>query len=392
MGKYSFWMVKVVLHSWGIALLFILGDARAQSPAGTARKLSVSYRHAYLEDVLQHLSSEAGVYFVYSVHVLEPRVPAVSLTVHQQPLDEVLDFLGRQHHLTFRREGKYIIIKKAAVVKKPAAVSLRPTPMPVTDPPDVPVTRAAPAGEEQLALVPSVHATSLYSSLIPGQRLITNPFQAGMEKARRGPQWFVSGGVFANDFTYGGVELQGGLRHAYIVLNAGLLEGTAYRFGYGAGTAVSLNRRWDLQLTYTFARVQQKDDIKFIGRVGNGVIMRDNTLRVNLRHQQVKLMAHYRISPRVDFLLGPTANFINARYTYSTLAEVSQWRSFFVSADPRYAMAAKDTAPFQPGGKPEYPNKPGQASLFTEKSFSTTCFRLGFEVGLSYRINFLRYR
>ncbi len=122
MAKHSSWTVKVVLRSLrGLLMLFYLGDVHAQSPSGsdlyTTRKVSISYQHVYLDEVLQKLSEQAGVYFVYSGHVLEPRVPAVSITANQQPLWHVLQTLGQQLHLTFRTEGKYIIVKKAAAVK-----------------------------------------------------------------------------------------------------------------------------------------------------------------------------------------------------------------------------------------------------------------------------------
>ncbi len=60
MAKHSSWTVKVVLLSLqGLLMLFYLGDARAQSRSGsdlyTRRKVSISYQHAYLDDVLQQL-------------------------------------------------------------------------------------------------------------------------------------------------------------------------------------------------------------------------------------------------------------------------------------------------------------------------------------------------
>jgi len=393
-------MVKVVLPSiQGLLLLFYLGDARAQSSSGTdlyaTRKVSVSFLHAYLDDVLQQLSAEAGVYFVYSGNVLEPRVPAISITAHQQPLSSVLQTLGQQLHLTFRSEGKYIIVKKISVVKTVAAApTRRVAPTAVVKPEERPAP-TAPVTEEPLTLLTSVRSNALYSSLTHHQQPALGSSIAD-GTARRPLAWFVSGGVFANDITYGGLEIQGGLRNAFVVVNAGLLEGSTYRIGYGAGTSLSLHRRWDLQLTYTIARMRQKDDVRLVGHSWNGVVIRDNSLHISLRHQQIKALLHYHVSSRVDLSFGPTLNLLYARYTQRTVTEaMPARRTFLVSArNDGGHMFSKETASFQAGtgNKPEADYTPVRPALYAEDSFSSRQIRPGFEAGVSYRINFLRYR
>ncbi len=397
MAKHSSWTVKVVLRSLqGLLMLFYLGDVHAQSPSGsdlyTTRKVSISYQHVYLDEVLQKLSEQAGVYFVYSGHVLEPRVPAVSITANQQPLWHVLQTLGQQLHLTFRTEGKYIIVKKAAAVKTVAlAPARKAAPAPAI--PDERPAPAAPVTGEPLTLLTSVRSNALYSSLTRYQQPALLSVADGTTR-RQSAGWFVSGGVFANDITYGGLEIQGGLRRAFVVLNAGLLEGSRYRIGYGAGTSLPLERRWDLQLTYTFARMREEDNVKLAGHSWNGAVIRDNSLRVSLRHQQVKAMLHYRLTPRVDLLFGPTLNLIHARYTQRRGTEaMTGRRSFFISVRGEgRPMFTKETASFQPGNKPEIDYAQAHPVLYTEDSFSARQVRLGFEAGVSYRINFLRYR
>jgi len=394
MAKHSSLTVKVVLLSLqGLLMLFYLGDARAQSSSGsdlyTTRKVSISYQRAYLDEVLQQLSEQAGVYFVYSGHVLEPRVPVVSITANQQPIWHVLQMLGQQLHLTFRAEGKYIIVKKPAVVKTVAVVpTRRATSAPAATPDEIPAP-TAPVREEPLTLLTSVRSNALYSSLTRHQQPALLSVADGITQ-RRSAGWFVSGGIFANDITYGGLEIQGGLRRAFIVVNAGLLEGSRYRIGYGAGTSLSLDRRWDLQLTYTFARMREEDNIKLAGHSWHGAVIRDNSLRIRLRHQQVKAMLHYRLTPRVDLLFGPTLNLIHARYTQRTVTEpMTGRRSFFVSArDEGRPLFSKETAPFVPGNKPEIGYAQVLPALYTEDSFSARQVRLGFEAGVSYRINF----
>ncbi len=66
------------------------------------------------------------------------------------------------------------------------------------------------------------------------------------------------------------------------MLNAGLLEGSRYRIGSGLVPSLPLERRWDLQLTYTFARMRQEDNVKLAGHSWNGAVIRDNSLRVSL--------------------------------------------------------------------------------------------------------------
>ncbi len=285
------------------------------------------------------------------------------------------------------------MLKKAVAVKTVALVPARKAvPAPAVIPDERPAP-AAPVTGEPLTLLTSVRSNALYSSLTRYQQPALLSVADGTAR-RRSAGWFVSGGIFANDITYGGLEIQGGLRRAFVVLNAGLLEGSRYRIGYGAGTSLPLDRRWDLQLTYTFARMREEDNVKLAGHSWNGAVIRDNSLRISLRHQQVKAMLHYRLTPRVDLLFGPTLNLIHARYTQRTVTEaMTGRRSFFISARGEgRPMFSKETAPFQPGNKPEIDYAQVHPVLYTEDSFSARQVRLGFEAGVSYRINFLRYR
>ena len=304
----------------------------------------------------------------------------------------MLAVLAKQHRLTFRTEGKYIIVKRAST-SSPARVSPRKlADSIIVSPPQKPA-RIAPVNEDHLTFPTALPRKTLYSSLTSYQQPAWVTFTSDIVTRKRPLAWFASAGVFANDFTYGGVEFQGGLSRAFIVINAGLLDGVTYRIGYGAGTSLPLHRRWDLQLTYTFARMRGQDnDLSILGHTRNGAIIRDNRVTIALCHQQAKAVFHYRFSSHVALQLGPTFNFVHTRHGQQIITEAGSWKSFFVSSvRTDHRMTTREAAPFQPINKPTPDSTPDRISLSTQISYSTNQFRIGFEVGLSYRIKFSQY-
>ncbi|RMF65075.1 MAG: hypothetical protein D6743_08415, partial [Calditrichaeota bacterium] len=102
-----------------VCLLLRVNQASAQNPLSPLeRKLSVSFHHSPLREVLNLLSQEAGVQFVFSDRLLDS-TRTVSRSFHNKRLQEILDDLFAKTDVRYIvQSGGQIVLAHAAAMKK----------------------------------------------------------------------------------------------------------------------------------------------------------------------------------------------------------------------------------------------------------------------------------
>ncbi len=104
-----------------VLLLWIRGiSVHAQSIA--ARKVSCAFSATRLDEVIRHLSLEAGVSFIYSSNKTDLN-RVVTLQVENQSLEETLSMIGLQLGVEFKMQGRYVMIKQQADIKPDQHIS-----------------------------------------------------------------------------------------------------------------------------------------------------------------------------------------------------------------------------------------------------------------------------
>src|SRR5690349_985862 len=90
-------------------------DVGAQTVDGILTKsISLSYQDKRFHDVVEDLERVTGLHFIYSSNKIEVN-GRVTLSAHRHSLDDVLAQLGKQMNLTFKVQGKYVVIKTLPV-------------------------------------------------------------------------------------------------------------------------------------------------------------------------------------------------------------------------------------------------------------------------------------
>lgn len=431
----SSWKAKAASNIPLILLLWAGHTAFAQlstSPV-TEKKITLTCRHVRLEDALLQLSQKASVLFVYSANTLELDRP-VSFTAYDQPLDELLGNLGRGMNISFIRYGDHVVVKTLPPVKTPVTVQRE-------------VVRES--GREPGNLLqpepdPSLYEASLQPQLIPAHDLGTHllamdtmlftsyktfknaEFRTKLDsvilrsvrknarllntEAAGNPinrQGFVSLGLFANDFTYSGLELHAGITPFYGVINASIVNNNLYRIGYGVGSTFTLKNRWDMNIIYTFAQLEKDKDL-IVSSKHFYTVYKDAIKLKSIQHQ-IKIMAQYNLSPRLAVQFGPSFNLLSTRYRFKN-------RSMPVSTVtmPEANVPVINKPAPQPGHD-VYIQRPRDAvysnkaeylisdllrtsntiippytlfNSYSDNNYLNTRGWIGFEISFSYRINF----
>src|SRR5687767_11645800 len=110
---HSQWRVKAAIS---VVFFFTMHLVEGQSISKDSfqKKISIRGQDLSFESVLDQLSEQTKLYFIYSSNSVELN-RSLSLNLDQRPLYEVLDQLGEIMNLTFRREGNYVVVKAADV-------------------------------------------------------------------------------------------------------------------------------------------------------------------------------------------------------------------------------------------------------------------------------------
>lgn len=372
----SQWKVKAA-----ISLVFWVGvqsiSAQSISPDLSERVVTLKVKNASLETVLQRLSEQAKLYFIYSSNSVELN-RSVTLDINRRPLMEVLESLSDLMNVTFRNEGKYVVVKRSDEHKQsPTAVADKAS---VATDIEVEIMEPINPGtglsvDQTLSVPSSLLKENLLrcNSVVKIDVLRLQPFLFAITNPRSKRKLVASVSLIGNEFA-GGLELNFGLPYVYGVLNSGLMRGGYLRTGFGIGTSIPVKPNVSLNPVYTFARVKEKEDHIVNDRIN--LVIRDG-VRVVGNHHQMKLLFHIQAFPRVAFRVGPTINFLKTNYTYPV-------------GDLSYSIARRVTVTSYPDGYPVPPQVGIVQSVrySPPASYSTYKTWVGFEGGISYSIKF----
>jgi hypothetical protein len=384
---HSQWRVKAAIS---VVFFFTMHLVEGQSISRDSfqKKISIRGQDLSFENVLNLLSEQTKLYFIYSSNSVELN-KSVSLNLDQRPLYAVLDQLAEVMNVTFRREGNYVVVKAATEVKpfdqsgRSHLVQKLP-----------PVRKSVP----QIAVVAVDAPQKKYSEIddrlfIPDYLLkqnllnctsefkgidssyIPKYFPLKITTPRPGRQLFASFGLIANEYS-GGVEVRVGIPSLYAVANAGVMREGYFRYGYGIGTSLPVAARVTLNPIYTFATLGKRQDYVLDENIN--LIMSDG-LKFTGKHHQMKFLLQVKLSKRITLHAGPTINLLKASYTYDKNPIVlTQVLTSYVPA-PNY-----------------YYEPPSQVRIVRSvyylppPDYSTLKSWVGVEGGISYSIKFPR--
>jgi hypothetical protein len=361
-----------------VLVLWVAGiSVHAQSIG--SRKVSCAYTATRLDEVIHHLSVEAGVSFIYSSNKTDLN-KVVTLNVDNRSLEETLSLIGAQLGIEFKMQGRYVMIKQQQTEVKASRN----------------VAGRVPLGPRKLA---TTHELSIYSPAgdVPASRLLVPAFTERMDPmfvpAYTEPQvsairvteprrvsvnhlrdgFFLAAGPLLSDRS-SGIELQAGARRAYFVFTPSWLRNGRFHVGYGLGTSIDLGHNLAFNPVYSFNTSHHSSTSMWRNNQGiNELEMREKTL-----HHQLKLMIQYAVTPSFVVRLGPTINQSTTEYdTYRTTTYI-QRRSVVISdpADGSYGnMVVVNQV-----------DATNKASLLSKQRVRDAWF--GWEASLAFRISF----
>jgi hypothetical protein len=378
---HSQWRVKVAIS---LVLLLTLQKADAQSEAGNLLQSSITLnvQRVSFEEILHRLSEQTKLYFIYSSNSVDLR-KSLSINLTQRPLREALDILGERMRVTFRSEGKYIIVKpmnetKGISHEERPAVSKHQTLVK----PDIDAPSMAPRTRHEIDVQPSIPYSLLKKNLLScsasaegiGTSYLKNYFPLNITNPRPNRKILTSVSLMANEYS-AGLEIHVGLPVIYAVINSGLMREGYLRYGFGLGTSIPVKPMVALNPIYTFGKLNQEQDYA-IDEVMN-LVVKDG-LKLVGHHHQMKFLFHVQAFRRIGIRLGPTINFLRTTYAYKQ-GELS------------YSVLTAATVPAYSGGYYAGPARVGiiRTIYYTPPAdYSSYKSWVGFEAGLSYSIKF----
>jgi len=356
-------------------------------PSIQATPVTITCHDVSLETAFEKLSQKAGVYFVYSPSVLDLN-KKVSFNVQGQPLNRLLDHLAEEANLSFRYEGKYVIVKKGEYITKKAEPK-------VTTFASPPVALAS-----SHSLMDKVsqqqhleHLTSLYSfqklspiEVKPSRTAALQPLTLITPTNIIHKKWFASAGLTVNNYSNGGIELRGGLKPLYGVVNLGLLNYGRYRLGYGLGTSARITDALSLNVIYNYA--QMKSTETRWKHLDNLIL--EKNYNITMKHNQLKLMLQYDLHPRFSINAGASVNLLNTTHQLKSVLFESKNVSTSISSssgsEPTYLNSASGSPSFI---QQVIPRGPVVAPVLPlEGTYQSNRTWVGWEIGFFYRMNF----
>jgi hypothetical protein len=316
-----------------VLVLWVAGMSSVHAQSIATRKVSCAFNATRLDEVIRHLSLEAGVSFIYSSNKTNLN-KVVTLSVENRSLEETLSLIGSQLGVEFKMQGRYVMIKQLADTK----------PIVQSAPGKVPVARVSQTGlhahssefyarsnnhltgnqltSRQLLpafverLLPPLEPSYTMASvnIIPlaeARKISANSGHAG---------WFLSVGTVLNDFS-SGFELQAGARRAYFVFTPSWMSSGRFHGGYGLGTSIDLGNNLSFTPVYSLGTSQHSSTTRWHNSRGiNELREKEKTI-----HHMMKLMVQYAITPSFIVKLGPTINHSNTTLdTYQTTTLVQR--------------------------------------------------------------------
>ena len=383
---HSQWRVKAAIS---VVFFFTMHLVEGQSISKDSfqKKISIRGQDLSFESVLEQLSEQTKLYFIYSSNSVELN-KSLSLNLDQRPLYEVLDQLAEIMNLTFRREGNYVVVKAATEVKavdqpEKSFLVQKLEPIPKSVPQIAVVTDAQQKKYSEIddrLFIPDhllkknlLNLTSEFRGIDTSH--IQKYFPLKITTPRPGRQLFASFGLIANEYS-GGVEVRVGIPSLYAVANAGIMHEGYFRFRYGIGTAIPITTRVSMNPIYTFGTLGKRQDYVLDENVN--LIMR-NGLKFRGKHHQMKFLLQVQLSKRITLHGGPTINLLNASYSYNKgPIQVTQVITSYVPAQNYY---------YQPSSQVKIVRS---VYYLPPPDYSSIKSWVGVEGGISYSIKFSR--
>lgn len=372
-----------------VFLILVLWTAgmTVQAQSIGARKVTCAFQATRLDEVIRHLSLEAGVSFIYSSNKTDLN-KVVTLTVDSRPLEETLNLIGSQIDLEFKMQGRYVMIKPLpsyADVKAARSMAGR-----------VPVAHTVKTPKHSLiayyhaqtpdrTMIPSFVERELPSFNTPFINTAVSPVTLGEARAVSprifNAGWFMSVGPVFSDFS-SGLEVQAGIRSAYLVFTPSWMSGARYHYAFGVGTSVPLAKNLALTPVYLMGNASSTSVMRW--RNVQGITEMKQTERMT--HHQIKLMFQYEVNPAVMIKLGPTFNQSNTKYnSYQTTSTLIQRRTIIPPVLGDGVSAGYETGDFIVVDQVESATR---SSLLSEQRVRKAW--LGWEASVAVKVNFSR--
>ncbi|HZY82707.1 MAG TPA: DUF4974 domain-containing protein [Cyclobacteriaceae bacterium] len=381
MARSSFWKEKVALSALAIFFALSIQPAFSQS---TTKEISFTCREAKLESVFEYLSRTSGFNFIYSTNLIDVSTP-ITFSVQDKPIGEILKVIEKQVSVLFKIKEGYIVVK---ALPKEAPKETQTT---ITRTPKK-TLRTLPSSEAPLltsvartfTAQPSINNTTLLQTKLDRRinelqetlgpnvpRNIPTMYVNRLNFNNKHKGWFVAAGTFTSD-NGSGLELQGGLRYLYAVVQPHWTHDRGLHAFYGIGNSFTLMRNFSFSTIYMYSGNSESATVypyrSPVNQFGPAFLLTQTN-----RHHQVKLALQYNITRNFTVRGGPVLNY----KTY--LAELVPVSTPIYEGTYGYR---------QPGSQQTdiiYQNGQFQSSSFrTAESF------LGWEAAISYRINFFR--
>jgi hypothetical protein len=375
-----------------ISLVFFFAMSRVEgqsiSKDSFHKSITIKRQNISFEDVLHQLSTQTKLYFIYSSNSVELH-KLLSLSIEQLPLPEVLEKLSRIMHVTFRREGHYVIVKATSELKRNGPdeqVLLVQDPKSSTK---STVSKVAnlPIGKTTKAIREIDHRLFIPHNLLKKNLLncesgfigldtaiVKKYFPLNITNPRPKRLVFTSFGLLVNEYS-GGVEIHVGLPSLYAVANAGVMRDGYFRNGFGLGTSIPVKPMVTLNPIYTFATLRDKQDYVIDNSLN--LVLKDG-LKLVGKHHQLKFLFQVQVSKRIRMHVGPSFNFLKTSYTYQKDKVL-------------YSDIVTSSVPASSSG---YYVRPAQSVIIRSIYYSppsdyvTSKSWVGFEAGISYSIKF----
>lgn len=124
-----------------------------------------------------------------------------------------------------------------------------------------------------------------------------------------GSGFMVRPGIYFNEVTYLGAELQLGTPLVFGIVNLGLTNNSITRIGYGAGFSLPVAPRWSVGAEFTTAKVRRSFEYEQPDPAP------EFDVQLSSWHHRIQMVARWQVSARFQLALSPTFNWLNTRYT-----------------------------------------------------------------------------
>ncbi len=380
MSVHSQWRVKVAV-SLLMLLTLQMVEAQSNEESFLQRRITLKAQTISFEQILHRLSEQTKLYFIYSSSSVDLQ-KSLSISITQRPLHEALEIIGERLRVTFRSEGKYIVVKPMNEIKSNAVERHSSSKHQHVVKPEIKAPLPARITHYDIDPAPSIPYSLLKKNLLycpSGSREIEttdlrNYFPLNITDPRPARRIITSVSLMANEYS-AGLEVHIGWPWIYGVINSGLMREGHLRHGFGLGTSIPVKPMVTLNPIYTFGKINQEQDYK-IDEVMN-LVVKDGLQLVG-HHHQMKFLFHIQAFKRIGIRLGPTVNFLRTTYAYKQ-RELS------------YSIKTAATVPSYSGGYYAGPTRVGTIRTIhysPPADYSGYKSWVGFEAGVSYSIKF----